>query len=111
LKVYIAGPMSGLPEHNYPAFARAAALLRTAGYAVTSPHELNPSDRPWQDCMRVDLKAMLDGCEAIVMLPGWVGSRGAGIELRVARAVGMDVLYWPLEGLLEADITPAESAG
>lgn len=39
--VYIAGPMSGKKDYNYPAFEAAAAEIRAAGYNVISPHELH----------------------------------------------------------------------
>jgi len=35
--IYIAGPMSGLPEFNYPAFFAAAEQLTAAGYDVLNP--------------------------------------------------------------------------
>ena len=42
MKIYIAGPMSGYEDLNYPAFAQTAAVLRNAGHEVVSPAELNP---------------------------------------------------------------------
>ena len=32
--LYLCGPMTGLPGNNYPAFHKAAADLRAAGYSV-----------------------------------------------------------------------------
>jgi Domain of unknown function (DUF4406) len=32
IKVYLAGPMTGVPEFNFPAFHAAAAKLREEGY-------------------------------------------------------------------------------
>jgi hypothetical protein len=32
--LYIAGPMTGLPDYNYPAFEQARASLEAAGYRV-----------------------------------------------------------------------------
>lgn len=37
--IYIAGPMSGIPEWNYPAFLTAAKKLREDGWRVYSPAE------------------------------------------------------------------------
>lgn len=89
--LYLCGPMSGLPDSNYPAFHRAAAELRAAGYQVTNPAEngLGP-DAPWLAHMRVDIKALMD-CDAIAALGGWSKSHGATIEFDLALELGIDV--------------------
>jgi hypothetical protein len=95
--------MTGLPDHNYPAFAAAAERLRAQGALVVSPHEL-PANCPgcsnegtphsWGEHMRVDLAALVT-CDVIMLLPGWEQSRGAQLEKTVAEAVGMMVVdYW-----------------
>jgi hypothetical protein len=35
--LYIAGPMTGIPDSNYPAFNQAEIELRAAGYDVLNP--------------------------------------------------------------------------
>ena len=80
MKLYIAGPMTGIEELNFPAFHAMAEKLRAAGYEVENPAEINPDPTAdWADCMRADLVA-LDTCDGIVMLPGWENSPGAQIE-------------------------------
>ena len=37
MKVYIAGPMSGYPDMNGPAFDKKADELRAQGYEVVNP--------------------------------------------------------------------------
>ncbi len=92
-RVYIAGPMTGLPDLNFPAFANAAADYRSRGCHVENPAEINPDPTmPWEECMRRDIPCMLT-CDTIIMLPGWRKSRGANIELNLAVAVGMAVVY------------------
>ena len=89
--VYVSGPMSGLAENNYPAFHRAAAELRARGYRVVNPAELAITDpESWASCMRSCVRALTD-CDCIVMLEGWQASRGAKIELDLARHLDMQI--------------------
>ncbi|MCY1527250.1 hypothetical protein D9M68_623110 [compost metagenome] len=43
-RIYLAGPMTGLPEFNYPAFHAEAARLRALGYQVENPAENQAQD-------------------------------------------------------------------
>ncbi len=89
MKLYVSGPMTGRPDLNRPAFHAAATQLRGAGYAVVNPAELNPEpDKPWEACMRVDIKALMD-CDGVALLPGWPESRGATLEVHIALRIGM----------------------
>lgn len=91
-KIYIAGPMTGLPDFNYPAFNAAAAKLRAMGHEVLNPAENpEPACRTWQGYMRLAL-AQLVQCECIVMLPGWADSKGAMIERKLAQTLEMEVV-------------------
>lgn len=98
MTIYLAGPMSGIPEFNHPAFHAAAAKLRAAGWEVVNPAEVNPDHtRPWAECLRADIVAMMD-CDSIVLLPGWMDSRGARLERHIAVQLGMAV--YEVEALL-----------
>lgn len=95
MSVYIAGPMTGHPQHNYPAFAYVVTVLRAKGIEAHSPHEIDGSstDRTWDWYMREALKMML-GCDELVLLPGWRESKGACLERHVAEALGILVTEW-----------------
>ena len=41
MRLYIAGPMTGLPRFNYPAFHAAADVLRRMGHDAVSPAEMD----------------------------------------------------------------------
>lgn len=45
MRLYVSGPMTGLPEHNYPTFAAATNALVDVGYDVSSPRGLIPLPR------------------------------------------------------------------
>jgi hypothetical protein len=97
-RVYIAGPMQGFPQFNFPAFYAAADALRAAGYDVVSPAELDDKEdegqamaspdgvlregqKTWGDYLARDVKILADqGIEGIVFLPGWEKSKGAKLE-------------------------------
>ena len=80
-KVYVSGPMTGYPNHNFPAFHKAAKRLRKAGYEVISPAELDENGvaLDWANCLIRDLIFMFT-CRYIATLPGWTKSNGAGLE-------------------------------
>lgn len=89
--LYVAGPMTGIPEYNYPAFDSAAAQLVSAGYAC-----LNPARRgvvegwEWSDYLRMALRDVTQAT-GVALLGGWETSRGALLEIHVANALDMRV--------------------
>lgn len=91
MKIYIAGPMTGLPDYNLPAFAAAAKLLTTCGYDAVNPGRRGViPGYTWRDYMCDALRELL-ACEAIALLDGWEHSHGAQLEVHVAQALGMPV--------------------
>lgn len=93
MRVYISGPMTGLPGYNYQAFLEAETKLRAQGYEVENPARNEPQDC-WLDYMRQAV-AQLAECDAVHLLPGWKDSRGAQVEYQLARGLGLWVMYPP----------------
>jgi hypothetical protein len=102
--IYIAGPMRGIPQFNFPAFDAAAARFLAAGYAVINPADLDRAADPERAVTtdeqatanshvyaRRDLLAILDHADAIALLPGWAKSVGATAEYHVAKWLGLDI--------------------
>jgi hypothetical protein len=107
MRIYIAGPMTGLPELNFPAFAAEAARLRAMGHTVLNPAEINPDKHmTWQECMRTDIAALVT-CDAIQLLPGWMASKGATLEHHIAERLGLIIYLPPLQDWT----TPATPSG
>lgn len=103
MKAYLAGPMSGIPQFNFPMFHSAAKVLRERhGFNLISPAEQDsPSvqkaamasvdgkydasgkvgGETWGDMLARDVKMLADdGIQGIVLLPGWEKSKGARLE-------------------------------
>lgn len=95
LRIYIAGPMTGIKDYNYPAFNAEAEQLRGYGHTVINPAEINNADIPWHECIRKDI-ALLVTCNALQLLPGWHESKGAKLEFNIAEHLGM-LIYFPVE--------------
>lgn len=89
-RCYIAGPTTGLPGWNFPAFHAAAKRWRDRGWEVINPAETfdGVTDLSYRAYVEKDL-ADLKRCDAIVMLQGWdnPGSRGAVWEREIARSL------------------------
>jgi len=93
MRVYVSGPVSGRVDLNRPAFERAARLLAAWGHDPVSPFDTSPyhPEKEWIDYMLDDIPAMLE-CDAVAVLPGWIFSRGARIEVILAWALGMKIV-------------------
>lgn len=93
MKVYISGPITGLPyEEAEKAFNDAEIRLQEQGYEVVNP--LNnglPTSATWNEHMRADLKLLLD-CDAIYLLKGYQNSKGAMIEYDLAIKLGYHII-------------------
>ena len=93
MRVYLAGPMTGLPAHNAPAFDAAERQLCDAGLDVVSPAamlRLFPDDTLRQHFSR-DCQAICDA-DCVVLLDGWERSKGVAVELALAGYLGIPVL-------------------
>ncbi|MQB55041.1 DUF4406 domain-containing protein [Rahnella sp. RcJ3] len=90
MKVYIAGPMTGLPHFNRPAFKRAAINLSFEKHVPLNPAIL-PDGLTEADYMAIGL-TMLQRAEAIYLLTGWQFSAGARAEHALALKLGLEVI-------------------
>ncbi|KIQ56458.1 DUF4406 domain-containing protein, partial [Pseudomonas fluorescens] len=91
-RLYLAGPMTGFEDFNFPAFNAMAAELRARGYQVENPAEHGVvTDADWADYMAYDL-TRLGLCGQVAVLPGWENSKGARLEVHIARELGMSVV-------------------
>ena len=103
--LYLAGPMTGIPQANFPLFDRAAAELRDAGFTIISPAELDdpeerrraladePATQTWGEFLARDVKLIAEECDGIIFLPRWWESRGARLEAFVALLSGKDLFF------------------
>jgi hypothetical protein len=101
MKIYIAGPMRGIPGYNFPAFDAAAVKFREAGWEVVNPADLNRAvvtDNPdllppnfFTDALRRDLNVIFD-CEAIGLLGGWQWSESATLVYQLAQVLKKSIL-------------------
>lgn len=92
LIIYISGPMTGLPEFNYPAFNEAEKRLNEAGgFTVLNPASRGGAGTKSYDWfIRQDIKLLAEA-DAIALLPGWEKSRGATLETYIGTFLEMEV--------------------
>lgn len=117
MKLYIAGPMSGIKAFNFPAFDEVAASLRALGHEVISPAELDDPEfrlramrakgtetdllQAWGACLARDVKLITDEeVDAIVLIHDWWKSRGATLEATVGLLNGVEFFQY-VGGLLD----------
>jgi hypothetical protein len=88
--IYISGPIKGITNPK-GIFDNKQKQLEKLGYQVTNPFNLLETGT-YEEFMRYDIRA-LTFCDSIYMMKGWEKSKGANIELKVAQAIGLKMLY------------------
>ena len=108
MRLYISGPMTGLPDFNRPAFRAAQRELESLNPIIDVIVE-NPCDNPappaghgdegndWRWYMGHALEQLLK-CDGVALLGSWSNSPGACAEHAVAVAAGLPA--WPVESWL-----------
>lgn len=87
--LYLAGPMTGWPDNNCPAFNAAAREFESLGFEVINPADLD-QDLPYEQLIRRGLQDMRRA-QGVALLPGWPTSKGARGERAVALEWGLPV--------------------
>jgi hypothetical protein len=115
MRIYIAGPMRGYPEFNFPAFRDMTSWLRSKGHEVFSPAERDNQTHgaefergndkgseaeaaaqhgfSLREALADDMQWIALHADAIYMLVGWEQSKGARAEHALAQALGLMTFY------------------
>ena len=91
-RVYISGPMTGLPEYNFPAFFAMARKLKERGFSVLNPAEW-PERSTYEAYLRFDVEMLARFADRAIFLDNWETSRGARLEMTVARELGIPICF------------------
>ena len=120
MRVYLAGPMTGVPLFNFPLFNKVAVHLRDHGHEVFNPAERdierhdgvdisagNMTGDPklaaaafgfsLRDALADDTWWICKKAQAICLLPGWEHSSGAVMEHKLAQCLRLKFMYWSEE--------------
>ena len=110
MKLYLAGPMRGIKDFNFPAFHAAAASLRAMGHDVFSPAEKDIEQHGknvfksadgnqetlerktsfnLRDALGMDLSYICGHADGVALLCDWEKSAGARAESATAVALGL----------------------
>ena len=91
LKIYIAGPMTGLVDANRHAFNGHAVTLAEAGHVALNPAVL-PDGLAHHEYIAI-CKPMVEIADEVHMLPGWERSKGATMEHGWATEAGKPIRF------------------
>lgn len=89
-KIYIAGPMTGLPNFNRDAFNKEALRLQSLGHVELNPAIL-PDGLEQHEYMAICIE-MVKMADQLVLLPNWERSAGAAAEHALAIKLGKPVI-------------------
>ena len=106
--IYISGKMSGVENWNFPLFFQREEELRALGYDVINPAKndgetleealasVGTFDEPtneWAYYIKRDVKKLMEA-DAICVLPDWQNSKGATLEVKLGKALGLPICVY-----------------
>lgn len=95
--VYLSGKITGLSteevEKNFnQQHFHAATLYEPHLHGFFKPTQWISEKCDWQTAMRLCL-AVLPLCQTIIMQPNWKDSNGARLEHKIAKKLGLEIVY------------------
>lgn len=115
MKVYVAGPITGIPDGNRPQFEAAVFWLRAnTHWEIISPLEMDTPEEfvatmtdhygsvYWQRMVE-DFK-MVVSVDGLVLLAGWEKSKGVRIEVLTALSTNKKLFLWYPDELIPASV-------
>lgn len=98
MKIFISGQITGI-ENYWERFNEAEERLTSSGHLVLNPANL-PVGFDGSDYMLIAY-AMIEVCDAVLMLEGWNNSQGARTEHEKAIKTQKTIIYSTPEAKLE----------
>ncbi|KKL52760.1 hypothetical protein LCGC14_2282260 [marine sediment metagenome] len=114
--LYLTGPMRGIRYYNFPAFIEACEQLELKGYAVLCPASTDIAEgfnasKPEDELTTEDMERfivrdvqMVIESDGVAVLPGFEKSKGAMVEVSLARFLDKPVYRYPDMVLMEDHI-------
>lgn len=107
-KVYLSGPITGIQNYNIAEFKKYEKKFKHLNFEVVNPHklfskeEVDEINKAYDEkkitfeeyhsyFMKRDIKEMMN-CDFIAVLDGWEKSKGANIEVYIARNINMPIV-------------------
>ena len=99
-KIYIAGKVTGENRAECTAkFQKAQEIIEFLGFESINPIQVvGDWNTPWDEAMKKCITALME-CDAIVLLPDWVDSKGAKLENDIANSFDMPNFNYTKFGL------------
>ena len=92
-KCYISGQISGIEDIAESIFESAEETVSKLGYIPVNPMKIEHNhDKSWESYMREDIIELMK-CQSVYALRNWRNSRGATIEVNLAKDLGIDIIF------------------
>lgn len=95
MNIYISGPITGKTRPELiSSFGVMADRIRDAGHNPIDPTDISHWGMSWGTYMRIAAEILTSGeVDAVYMLRGWTRSKGATLEHKWAKRLGIPVYY------------------